>query len=110
MARNHKKRNVIRIICTDQFHCDEPSGHHYIGTLAISSDGKFRWYGPHWESVPVPLKPTWEAPEDIEPTARFRCTCGRDAQRKIDVMGKIMAIIGAEQPETGRVVLDIARL
>lgn len=58
MSRNHRKPGVVRVICTDSFHHDQPGygelGHHHVGTLVLVypkgkpwADKGFRWYGPH---------------------------------------------------------------
>jgi hypothetical protein len=138
VPRNHRKPGVIRVICTDGYHHDEPDfarlGHHYIGTLRLAyrrgfADSGFRWHGPREAldtietrdrklSMSMPGTPLTELPlpvkmwrtEDDKPVFRFRCTCGRDVQRHDEHLADVVRRWAEAKPDSPRLILEIARL
>jgi hypothetical protein len=132
VPRNHRKPGVIRFICTDAYHHDEPGyadrGHHHYGTLRpVYPDGVLAgvaWSGPRaeprdsvatsgimlaWPGVAPPLPQKSRRRDDGTAVWRFRCSCGRNPEPPEAELAAIAAR-HAEAFPGRRIEIDIVRL
>lgn len=136
MSRNHRRRGVVRIICTDPFHKDSEDwvryGHHWLLNLRqVEGRDRARLIVPgarqriRTVQVTTPDGSIVLFEHDVDPQSpvkdyrlvgperylifRFRCPCGRDPQPLESDLLEIAARYREELPGR-RVEIDIARL
>jgi hypothetical protein len=132
VSRNHRKPGVVRFICTDAYHHDEPGyadrRHHHYGTLRpVYQDDvltELAWNGPRaeprdsiatsgvmlaWPGIAPALPVKARRRNDGTAVWRFRCSCGRNPERSEAAIAGIVSAYAAAFPGR-RVEIDITRL